>query len=410
MKLFALLLPCLLTVSAHAATPRTRILGEIPFVAQGSFAEFNATMQKSRDEARSELLDQFGSLYIPSVMAGNDAQEAANAILNVIITLDQFHDAQVAKAQSGIPQALESQLLAQFDSLNRAQGLAPSERRAEIIRNGGWTAALANLRAGNPAGREQLAKDIFTNIDVVLYGSYTVSDAGVILTLTAEQLRSGEITSFEATGSMEQAIASLVQQLFSFAQENQRKAWANPQPQLEWLLPPPNLAEALPREAALFCEGQGARLPLARELILAAQGGNFRAGGVPALQDDDVVVVADLQRTTQRNYYFGTALTGDDPRGPVRNGAGLGTVHARFLCVKGSIGAAAQWEQDLYRAYRKSPAARPALEYLLTRLDAFGSVDRFSGLYASSAQAVQSLAKQGVVLSALLQQKLAALD
>jgi hypothetical protein len=410
MKLIALLLPCLIAVSAQAAAPRTRILGEVPFVAEGSFAEFESTMQKSRDEARAELLDQFGSLYLPSVMAGNDAQEAANAILNVIITLDQFHDQQIAKANEGIPQAIESQLLAQFDSLTRAEGLAPSELRAEIIRNGGWLSALAKLRAGNPAGRQPLAKDIFTNIDVVLYGSYTVVEGGVILTLTAEQLRTGEITSFQANGSMEEAIASLASQLFRYAQENQRKAWANPQPQLEWILPPPNLATALPREAKLFCEGQGARLPFARELILAAQGGNFRAGGVSAIQEDDEIIVADLERSTQQIYYFGTALTGDDPRGPVRDAAGFGTIHARFLCVKGKVSPAAQWEQDLYRAYRKAPAARSAFEYLLGRLDAFGSVDRFSDTYGSSAEAIQALAKQGVVLSAALQSRLATLD
>jgi hypothetical protein len=420
MKLLSLLLLSLLASAALSpaeSAPRTRFFGEIPFVPAGNFAEFQATMAQTRDEARQELLREFGSLYLPSVEAGADAEGAARALLDVIVTLDRLHAEHVAAASDGIPQALEAQLIAQFDSFFRAEGLAPEERRAEITRIGGWNAAMAKLRAGNLSAAERgaLAHDVLASVNYLLYGTFTVVAGGnVILTLTAEDFKTGELHAFQAQGDLAAAVADLARQLFGFAQENARKPWANPQPTLQWILPPPaDSGSQLPREAAMFCEGQGARLPFARELVLAAQGGNFRDGGIPAVGEGDIFLVADQERTVERYYYFGVALVGDDPRGPVHTDAGFGTIRPQFACVKGPVSSGVQWEQDLYRAYRHLPAsspARAAIEFLLLRLDAYGSSDRFADRFDSAASAISVLEKSGAIVSDALKAKLDSLE
>ena len=291
---------CLFHSSAVAAQPKLRIWGQIPFVAQGSFLEFRATMGKTREQARKDLLDLFGSLYLPSVMAGADAASAAEALSKVIINFDRLREEHVRYANQGIPEALESRFIAHFEDYYRSEGLSEEERRAEFLRVGGWNDAMKKLRLGSIQSKERdrLFMDLFEKLDYLLYGSYTIlSNGGVALTLNAEKYGTGELRSFSAEGNIEQAIAALAREFFEFAQSNARQTWTNPLEGLEWVLPPPNLqGSQLPREIQLFCEGQNARIPFARELVLAAQGGRYRAGGIPVIGPEDIYLVADQQQ------------------------------------------------------------------------------------------------------------------
>jgi hypothetical protein len=411
-----------ISISVQAAEPRVRFWAEVPFVSSGNFLEFTATMSKTRDQARKELLDEFGSLYLPSVMSGADAASAAKAIAKVMITFDRMCEEHVEYANRGIPEALERHLLAYFDQYYRDLGLTDEERRGEFVRVKGWSEAMTKARRGQLPSpeRDKLFLEVFRGVDYLLYGSYTVIAGGsVSLTLTAEKYKTGETRNFQASGEIQQAVAALSRELFNFVQENARKPWKNPLESLEWILPPPNLPTTqLPREIKLFCEGQDARVPYARELVLAAQGGNYRRGGIPAIRDRDIFLVADVQRTVENHFYFGSAYTGEDPRGPVRTQAGFGTIRPNFVCVKGAVAEPVRWEQDIYRAIRKAatlPAAKKtrvedALEFLLIRLDAYGTRSWFENKFQTAGQAIQVLEKDGILVSDALRTKLDQLE
>ncbi len=413
----------LFVIEGVAAEPRVRFWGEVPFFEAGNYREFESTITKTRAEARQQLLAEFGSMYFPSVMYGSEAGRAAQAILKVLMSLDRLRDEHLSRANQGIPESLERQLIASFEQLYRNNGLTEEERRAEFVRFNGWNEALSKLRRGQVTTpeRDRIFSEIFNQVDYVLYGSYTVIDNGhVSLSLTAERFHTGEMRTFQARGRIQEAVSALAVELFDFAQANRRSAWKNPLEGLTWLVPPISLqGTQLAREAKLFCEGQGARVPFARELVLAAQGGAYRNGGVNEIRHDDVYLVADVQRDLENHFYFGVSLTGDDPRGPVRTAAGLGTVRPQFVCVKGEVAELVRWEQDLYRAVRKaqqlSVATRvrviDALEYLLLRLDAYGhSGYLVENKFQSTAQAVEILRQQKVVISDSLRQRLESLE
>lgn len=169
---------------------------------------------------------------------------------------------------------------------------------------------------------------------------------------------------------------------------------------LTWIFP--NLGPTWPREAGAVCAAKQARVPYAIELVVAAQAG-VNAGGVPPLEEDQIYLVADQQRTTDDYFYFGAALTGADPRGPVRSGAGFGPIRSYFYCVQGEPSAFVKAQDSLYRLHRRITSERPAkraelvtaVEYLLNRLGAFGAREAYRNSFTATAPALSMLARSG---------------
>lgn len=415
-----LFLALFLPLSAHAGEAKVKLWAEIPFLSAGNFNEFQNVMRRTRDDTRKMLWDEFGSLYLPSVMSGADAEYAARALSQVLISFDRMHDEHVAKAKQGIPEALERLLIAHFDSLYQQLGLSDDERRAVFTRMAGWNEALLKMRGGalSPEDRARIYREWLDGVDYLLYGSYTVLSGGrVALTLTLESYRTGDTKTLLAKGPVEEAVAQLADALFDLLQKNKYPGWNNPLPKLEWLVPAESLmGKTLPREARLYCQGQNARLPYARELVLASQGGSYRNGGIPAIGDSDIYLVADLHRVVENYFYFGKNRTGDDPRGPVRSDAGYGRIYPRFVCVRGDVSEVVRAEQDLYRALRglaTSPLtqedrarAEAALEFLLIRMDAYETRYWFERKFQTSSEAIRALSSLGYEFSDALRGQL----
>lgn len=411
-----------LTLSFNAfAETRARVWAEIPIYSAGNFHEFETQMKKTRDQTRKMLWEEFGQLFLPAMMMGAEVGRAAKALAEVLIMFDRMHDEHMAKAHEGIPAALERHVLAAFDELYRQHGLSDEERRAELVRQAGWGEALLAVRRGQAslAEKEALYRAVFQNIDWLVYGTYTVIRGGQIsLILTAENYRTGATSSFRAQGTPMEAAEGAAEQMFEFFQANARESWKNPLPQLEWHVPPANLmGRTLAREARLYCDGQGARLPFARELILASQGSNYRRGGIPAIKDRDIFAIADLHRWAEQHYYFGMGHGTDDPRGPIRTNAGYGTIYPNFVCVRGEMSRVVRWEQDLYRMVRKAwqlPAGNAerttvenAVEWMLMRLDAYGHKGSWvEKNHQSIPEALQALESVGVEISPELRERL----
>jgi len=259
--------------------------------------------------------------------------------------------------------------------------------------------------------RAKLYLEWLTGVDYLLYGSYTVIQGGAVsLTLTMEDYKTGNTKTLLAKGPIEIAVQNLAVELFRELQKNKYPQWKNPSSHLEWLLPAESMGKKnLPREVKLYCQGQNARVPYAQELILASQGTEFRSGGIPQIRDTDIFFVADLQRTVENYFYFGKTYTGDDPRGPVRSGAGFGVIYPRFVCVRGEVSPAVRAEQDFYRAYRNVASsslnendrsqAQTAIEFLLLRMDAPGARALYNNSFPNSAAALSALAKLGFSFS-----------
>lgn len=168
---------------------------------------------------------------------------------------------------------------------------------------------------------------------------------------------------------------------------------------LTWIFP--NMGPTWPREAGAVCAAKQARVPYAIELVVASQEGVN--GGVPALEEDRIYYVADQQRTNDDYFYFGAALTGADPRGPVRSGAGFGPIRPLFYCVQGEPSPFVKAQSSLYELHRRITSERPAkraelvtaVEYLLNRLGAFGAREAYRNTYTSTAPALTALERGG---------------
>ena len=147
-----------------------------------------------------------------------------------------------------------------------------------------------------------LANTLYQKIEFFMYGSYTILSRGEVeLTLTIESYKSGQTRSFSARGNIREATQLLAQKLFDFFQSNKYAEWLNPQANLEWIPAPKDQPKAIAASVRLFCRNQNARIPYARELVLASQGSQYRAGGITALMNGEIFVVADRQRWTARS-------------------------------------------------------------------------------------------------------------
>lgn len=371
---------------------------EIAFMPAGDFKNFTDTISQSRDQVRKMLWREFGDLLIPLVQSGADAESTAKALADILLTFDQMHERHKIEANRGIPQSLEAIFRAEFDELHARHGISDRNRKAEFVRN---TALLQAVNAGAPIP-QSVANSLYAQVEFYLYGSYTILSRGrVEITLTLERYLTGQSRSFSASGEINEAVKLLARRLFDFFQSNKYPDWMNPQPSLEWVKAPATQPEAIAATARLYCRGQNARVPYARELILAAQGSSYLSGGIAPLEDGKIYLVADRQRWDLQHYYF--AGQEDATGGPIRTDAGYGTIKASFWCVRGSPIDEIRFIEDLYRLWRKSKSPsekniRAAIEYILTQLEDYGARSEYRDSFGDIDEAIATLQSAGVVV------------
>jgi len=373
---------------------------DIVFIQGADFNNFNATIQQTRDQVRQMLMEEFGDTAMPMVMMGADATSLAPVLANILLTFDQMYEIHRHDAFAGVPQSLDGLFKAAFEAQFTRYGIPESARKVAFVRDPSLLqAAQEGRRAGHPMATDKAVQAIL-NVDYVLYGVVSVADGAgnVSITLTLENYRSGEARTFSAGGEIQLAVQDLAAALFNFFQGQEYQEWKNPQPQLQWIPAAPGTGDVLAGTAKIACKSQGARIPFARELIMASATTQFHEGGIPILAEHEKFVVADKQRHNEQYYYFTDGQ--QYPGGPVRSAAGFGTVIARYWCVKGPVSDDVREVENLYAILRKNsdPEVAKAIEYILTQMGDYGANPHYVESFADLEAAESLLRSKGILL------------
>ena len=378
----------------NSADGTKHIWPEILFLRGADYAEFAYTMSQNRDMVRRMLMQEFGDIMIPLAASNAYMNELAKTIANIILTFDEMHNKHKDEAVQGIQISFENQFRAEIDELYRAYSLSDDQRKVDFLYAG--APVVKDVKAHSQ--RASLPMDIFNSLDYVLYGSYTLlGGANISVTLTVEKIKTGEMRTFEVTAPINTAMKQLARKFFDFFQSNDYAEWINPQPNLQWIPSPPTQPHTTATIARLFCRGQNARFPYARELLMASQGTSYRPGGIPPLKDYEIYIVLDKQRWDEQHYFF-TGAPGEATGGPVRTGAGYGVINGAYWCVRGPVSREVSFYENVYALIRKPETpqkVRAALECILFKLGDFGAREEFSGAFPTVENAVAFLAKEG---------------
>ncbi|OGS50796.1 MAG: hypothetical protein A3J79_06465 [Elusimicrobia bacterium RIFOXYB2_FULL_62_6] len=300
-------------------------------------------------------------------------------------------------AVQGINVSFENQFRAELDGLYRAYGIADENRKLDFIYAGAPVVVGIKAQSQNKA----LPMEVLKGVDYVMYGSYTMlGGANISVTLTIEKIKTGQIRGFEVTAPINTAMKQLAKKVFDFFQSNEYAQWVDPQPDLQWIPSPPTQPQATATVAKLYCRGQGARFPYARELIMASQGTAYLPGGIPPLKDYAIYMVADKQRWDEQHYFF-TGAPGEATGGPVRTSAGYGVINGSYWCVKGPVSRDVLFYENVYRLIRNPETPQPvrtALECILAKLDDFGARQENAGAFTTIEKAADFLTRQGYTI------------
>ncbi|MDD5210523.1 MAG: hypothetical protein PHV36_14125 [Elusimicrobiales bacterium] len=371
---------------------------DIVFLRGADYAEFEYTMNQNRDMVRDILWQEFGSVMIPMAAANADMNELAKTLANILLTFDGMHSKHKDDAVQGINVSFENQFRAEIDGLYRAYAISDGSRKMDFIYSG--APVVVDVKAKSP--RKTLPMDILKGVDYVLYGSYTMlGGANISVTLTIEKISTGQIRNFEVTAPIKDAMRLLAKKVFDFFQSNEYAGWVNPQPNLQWIPSPATQPQTTATQAKLYCRGQGARFPYARELIMASQGTAYLPGGIPPLKDYAIYMVADKQRWDEQHYFF-TGYPGEATGGPVRTSAGYGVINGSYWCVRGPVSRDVSFYEDIYALIRKPETPQPvrtALECILAKLDDFGARQENAGAFPTIEKAAAFLVKEGYTIN-----------
>jgi hypothetical protein len=370
---------------------------EMVFLRGADYAEFEYTMNQNRDQVRRMLMQEFGEVLIPMASSFSDLNELAKTLYQIIMAFDQVHNQHKDEAVQGIRISFENEFRAAIDELYRANGGGDELRKMEFLYPG--SPLVKDIKAHSQ--RKSLPQEVLASMDYVLYGSYTMQGGGNIsVTLTVEKLKTGQTRSFEVTAPINVAMQRLARKVFAFFQSNDYTEWMDPQPNLTWIPPAPTQPKTTANIAKLYCRGQGARLPYARELLLASQGSSLRPGGIPPLVEGNIYLILDKQYW-DKQYYFFTGSSGEASGGPVRTGAGYGVINGAYWCVRGPVSKDVRFYEDVYELIRRPETTKPvreALECILAKLDDFGAEMDHGNKFSTIEKTVAFLAKEGYVI------------
>src|SRR5690606_18148557 len=94
--LIALLVLSSLNISAKEQLPALateadgKIWSTVPFLRAGNLHEFQAELSKTREQARGQLLNEFGSMLMPLAMSTPDVAGLAMVLANIIKDFDRL--------------------------------------------------------------------------------------------------------------------------------------------------------------------------------------------------------------------------------------------------------------------------------------------------------------------------------
>jgi hypothetical protein len=345
----------MLSADAIRAQNIALILPQIPWFPAADLAEFDRTINQSRDEVRQKVSQEFMDMLKPILDAGGDAGQVIEPLANILLTFDSLHAKHIQDSSAKLGVSLEAIFSAEFDNLYRVNDIKPNERNAMF--------AMSQLLSGirhKIKNRLELTADekkyITSGVRFLPFGTWTISSKGKVnLTFTLENILTGERINFDATGPTEAAARKLAYNVFAFFQTNEYTGWKNPQQANKWIPPSRTMPEANATTARLFCRNQGGRLPYARELLLAMQGGEFHEGGIPVFKDSEIWSVADKRNHDEQHYYF----VGQEKAsgGAIRTSAGYGNIVGKYWCIKGETSEGVRFFESLYTQKRKFLAA-----------------------------------------------------
>jgi hypothetical protein len=355
------------------ASAKLSIWSSVPFYAGADLAQYQLTLSQSRSQVRQQLMGELSDTLVKLASSGARAEAMLEPLADILLTFDQMQDLHKARDVQRVNVSLENQFKAALDQKFRQNDVREPARRIQFSA-GPRPEALASYleggasqpRSANPMGSDperslRFAAELRRAIDFVAFGTFSNLGRGSFqLTLQLRRLVDGSIRSFVARGPLTDAVDELAQEVFDHFQKNVYPDWESPYGQLEWLPRASNPVRdnrALVKsgytfqEANAYCTERGYRLPYARELMAASDGGAYKFGGVDHLLPNTAYPVLD-RRHVQENYYLkpGTEhLTG----GSIQPIAGFPDI-ATFWCVRGQPSPTVMFLELLWKLHRKN--------------------------------------------------------
>lgn len=336
---FALLSFVFASNNVHAEdNTKIKIASFIGVEIGGDIAQYEETLSLSRNQTRKMYMDEVvdaavklsGGIFDPSFMLAplQRIQDAADSKRDINKAIDSI----------GIGFSVGEFFKTAIEKLYTENGITNAERKITF-------ANMFPMINGRMMYNSSAQYDhyVFVQMAHVGGGQFRIS-------ATLGSLNDGSERTYEGEGYLEKALYQAAEGLFRSVMTSDRPAWKNPNPTLTWVPGPTNLSSLDPREARSFCSAQGARLPLADELILASHGTAYRKGGIDRLDIGENYFVADQMRQMGVPYVVIFNNEGTSGRATVQAVAGhLGKV----WCVIGNVSERNTLIQNLYSFRRK---------------------------------------------------------
>lgn len=304
----------------------------------GDIAQYEDTLALSRNQTRRMYMDEVvdaavklsGGNFNPASMLGplQKIQEAADTKREINKVIDSV------KIGLSVGEFFKSAI----EKLHRVNGITNAERRISF-------ANIFPMINGRMTYNSKVQFDhyVFVQMAHVGGGQFRIS-------ATLGSISDGAERTYEGEGFLENALMQASEGIFRSVMATERPAWKNPNPTLTWIPGPADFSSLDPREARIYCSGQGARLPFADELILASHGTVYRKGGIDRLVIGENYFVADQMRQMGVPYVVIFQNEGRNGRANVQAVVGqLG----RVWCVKGDVSEKNELIQKLYSTRRK---------------------------------------------------------
>lgn len=342
----------------------------------GDIAQYEETLALSRNQTRKMYMNEVvdaalklsGGMFDPTAMLAplQKIQDAADSKRDINKAIDSV----------GIGFSVGEFFKSAIEKLHAVNGITNAERKISFAN---MFPMINGRMMYNP--NVQYDHYVFVQMAHVGGGQFRMS-------ATLGSINDGAERTYEGEGFLENALQQVAEGIFRSVMATDRPAWKNPNPTLTWVPGPANLQSLDPREARSYCSAQGARLPLADELILASHGTAYRKGGIDRLIIGENYFVADQMRQIGTPYVVIFQNEGINGRANVQAVAGqLGKV----WCVIGDVSERNELIQKLYSIRRKldtkgmnirffpenvpakNLAALKAIESLLINLNAPGA-------------------------------------
>ncbi|MBC7540142.1 MAG: hypothetical protein H7281_15060 [Bacteriovorax sp.] len=332
-----------IVVIAHPAqaaiAKKIKIASYIGVEIGADIGQYEETLAYSRNQTRKMYMDEIvdaavklsGGNFNPTGMLGplQKIQEAADGKRDINKAIDSV----------GIGFSVGEFFKSEIEKLHRTNGITNSERKIEFVN-------MFPVINGRMMYNSKVQYDHYVFIQLAHIGGGQFKMTGTLGSIN----ENGTERSFEGNGYLVNALAQVAEGIFRSVMEIDRPAWKNPNPVLTWIPGPADISSLDSREARTYCTGQGARLPLADELILAHHGTAYRNGGIDRFRIGENYFVGDQMRQAGVPYIVIFQNDGENGKATVQAVAGQ---NGKVWCVKGGMNERNTLIQNLYSIRRK---------------------------------------------------------